>query len=676
MSEEKSFNFIEQIISEDLKSGKHQEIHTRFPPEPNGYLHIGHASSICLNFGIAKDFNGTTNLRFDDTNPAKEDEEFVESIKADIKWLGFDWEDRLFFTSDYFDLLYDFAIRLVKDGLAYIDEQTSEEMAEQKGTPTEPGKNSPFRERPIEENLDLLERMKNGEFEERAMVLRAKIDMANPNMHLRDPLMYRIINAAHHRTGNKWHIYPMYDFAHGQSDSIENITHSLCSLEFEVHRPLYEWYLKHFYNYYHESNGVGWSRQIEFARRNLSYTVMSKRKLAKLVEDGIVDGWDDPRMPTISGLRRRGYTPESIVSFSDRIGVSKRNNVTDVSLLEFSVKDHLNKIAPRVMVVLRPLKVVITNYPENKTEMLTTVNNPEDPSQGHRDIPFGKELWIEEKDFNLNPSKQYNRLSPNQAVRLKSAYIIEVEKHVTDDQGKVVEVHCKYYPNSKSGEDTSGVKVRGTIHWVAAKDAIDAEVRLYDRLFSDPFPDSHKDKDFMEFLNKNSLEILKNCKLEPSLSNAQVGEHFQFQRNGYFCVDSKNSTPNHLVFNRTVTLSDSWAKKKETPHKQKVEIDKEVVGDKIIVKAIKLVQLSKKQYKKANVGEGNEPLVMPAHLKEEIADLAVGKTFKMNDFSLEVSALKDENILSLPGKILQQLGIVADKTYRLEITGDSLELVQ
>lgn len=548
---EKSLNFIEQIIEDDLKSGKHKEIHTRFPPEPNGFLHIGHSKAICTSFGLAKKYGGKTNLRFDDTNPVKEDTLYVEAIRKDIKWLGFEW-DQEHFTSNYFEQLYQFAVELIKKDKAYVDDQSAELIAAQKGTPTEPGTDAPARSRSVEENLDLFARMRAGEFKDGELVLRAKIDMAHPNMHMRDPLIYRIKHAHHHNTGDAWCIYPMYDFAHGQSDSIEEITHSLCSLEFEVHRPLYNWFI--------EQLGIYPSRQIEFARLNLSSTIMSKRRLLRLVEEGVVDGWDDPRMPTIAGLRRRGYTPESIIDFNDRVGLAKRNNVIDVSLLEFAIRNHLNKIAPRVMAVLRPLKVVITNYPEGKTEELETINNPEDESMGSRILPFGREIFIEQEDFMEDAPKKYFRLAPGKTVRLKSAYIIEYENHVKDADGNVTEVHVKYFENSKSGEDNSGIKAKGVLHWVSCEHAFDAEVRLYDRLFSDPAPDGHKDKDFMEFINPDSLEILKNCKLEPSLKTAKEGDRFQFQRVGYFCVDSKYSKDGAPVFNRTVNLKDTWAK--------------------------------------------------------------------------------------------------------------------
>ncbi|MBM72457.1 MAG: glutamine--tRNA ligase [Crocinitomicaceae bacterium] len=548
---ESSRHFIQQKIDADIAEGKHGgKVHTRFPPEPNGYLHIGHAKAICISFGLAEEYGGLTNLRFDDTNPIKEDVEYVDSIREDIYWLGYKPTGGEYFTSDYFDQLYKYALQLIDAGKAYVDDQNSEQIAEQKGTPTEPGTHSPFRDRSTEENRDLFERMKAGEFEEGARVLRAKIDMANPNMHMRDPIMYRIMFATHHRTGDDWCIYPMYDFAHGQSDSIEGITHSLCSLEFEVHRPLYEWYI--------ENLDIFPSNQTEFARLNLNYTVMSKRKLLRLVEDGVVDGWDDPRMPTISGLRRRGYTPASIKEFISRVGVAKRENIIDVGLLEWALRDDLNRVAPRVMAVLNPIKLVITNYPEGQVEWLPSVNNPEDPESGTREIPFSKELWMEADDFKVEANRKWFRLAPGKTVRLKSAYIVEYENHICDSDGNVTEVHVKYFENSKSGSDTSGIKAKGTLHWVEQSNAIDAEVRLYDRLFADEAPDGHKNKDFTEFLNPNSLDILGNCKLEPSLAEAQAGTTFQFTRLGYFTPDSKNSREGALVFNRAVTLRDSW----------------------------------------------------------------------------------------------------------------------
>ena len=548
---ETSRHFIQQMIDADLAEGKNDgKVHTRFPPEPNGYLHIGHAKAICISFGLAEEYGGLTNLRFDDTNPIKENVEYVDAIREDVSWLGYKPSGGEYFTSDYFNQLYNLALKLIDGGKAYIDDQSSEDIAAQKGTPTEPGSHSPFRDRSPEENRDLFERMKAGEFEEGSRVLRAKIDMSNPNMHMRDPIMYRIMYATHHRTGDDWCIYPMYDFAHGQSDSIEGITHSLCSLEFEVHRPLYDWYI--------ENLDIFPSKQTEFARLNLNYTVMSKRKLLRLVEDGVVDGWDDPRMPTISGLRRRGYTPDSIREFISRIGVSKRENIIDVGLLEWALRDDLNRVAPRVMAVLNPIKLVITNYPEDKVEWLPSVNNPEDPESGTREIPFGRELWMEADDFKIEATRKWFRLAPGKTVRLKSAYIVEYENHICDDNGNVVEVHVKYFDNSKSGSDTSGIKAKGTLHWVEQRNAVNAEVRQYDRLFADEAPDGHKDKDFTEFLNPNSLEILRNCKMEPSLSDAKPGTTYQFTRLGYFTPDSKNSKDGALVFNRAVTLRDSW----------------------------------------------------------------------------------------------------------------------
>lgn len=550
-----SLNFIEQIIEEDLDSGKEgARVHTRFPPEPNGYLHIGHAKSICLNFGLAKKYGGKTNLRFDDTNPAAEDVEYVESIKADVKWLGFDWEDREYYASDYFEQLYDLAVQLIKKGKAYVDDSSQEEIQRMRGIPTEPGIPSPFRDRPVEENLDLFRRMRAGEFAEGSRVLRAKIDMASPNMHLRDPIMYRILFAHHHRTGNKWVIYPMYDWAHGQSDAIEKITYSICTLEFENHRPLYNWFIR-------ELNLFP-SRQIEFARLNLSYTITSKRKLLQLVNEGYVEGWDDPRMPTISGLRRRGYTPAAIRNFSDRIGVAKRENVIDVALLEYSIREDLNKTAPRVFGVLDPVKLVITNYPQDKVEQMEMINNPEDESMGSRTLPFSRELYIEREDFMEDPPKKFFRLGPGRNVRLKGAYIVRCDDYIKDaDTGEIKEIHCSYYPESRSGADNSGIKAKGTLHWVSVRHAIPAEVRLYDRLFLDEAPGGHKDRAFTEFINPNSLTVIADAQLEPSLQSAKPGERFQFMRKGYFCLDPDSNTEK-LIFNRTVTLKDSWAKVK------------------------------------------------------------------------------------------------------------------
>ena len=545
-------HFIQQIIDADQAAGLHEgRVHTRFPPEPNGYLHIGHAKAICVNFGLAAEYGGTVNLRFDDTNPVKEDTEYVDAIRRDIAWLGFEWNGGEHYTSDYFETLYGYAVKLIEDGKAYVDEQTAEDIAAQKGTPTKAGTSSPFRDRPIEENLRLFQEMREGKHPEGSMVLRAKIDMAHANMHMRDPFMYRIKFAHHHRTGDAWCIYPMYDFAHGQSDSIEGITHSLCSLEFENHRPLYDWYIEHL--------GIFPSKQREFARLNLNYTIMSKRKLLRLVEDGVVDGWDDPRMPTISGLRRRGYSPESIREFCDRVGVAKRNNVIDVGLLEFALRNHLNAVATRAMAVLRPVKLVVTNYPEGQMEWLPTENNPEDAQAGTRELPFSRELFIEADDFKVEGvNKKWFRLAPGRSVRLKSAYIVTYVDHVEDAEGNVTEIHVEYHPNSKSGSDTSGIKAKGTLHWVECNHAVDAEVRLYDRLFLDESPDGHKDRDFMEFVNPASLEVLKGCKVEPALAQAEVGEPWQFTRLGYFTLDSKLATEGNLVFNRAVTLKDGW----------------------------------------------------------------------------------------------------------------------
>jgi len=556
MSEEaRSLNFIEHIVEDDLKNDyKKEELRFRFPPEPNGYLHIGHASSICLNFGLGLRYNAPVNLRFDDTNPAKEEKEYVEAIKKDVSWLGFEWDTECY-ASDYFQQLYDWAVILIKNGKAYVDSQSSEDIANQKGTPTEPGKESPYRNRSVEENLELFEGMKNGEFKDGAHVLRAKINMASSNMLMRDPVMYRILHKPHHRTNTDWCIYPMYDWTHGESDYIEQVSHSLCTLEFLPHRELYDWFLDQVV-----SSDKLRPKQREFARRNLSHTVVSKRKLLQLVEKGVVEGWDDPRMPTISGLRRRGFTPESIRNFADTIGIAKRDNVVDVSLLDFHVREHLNKIAPRVMAVLNPLKVVITNYEEGKEEWLDAENNPEDESAGSRKVPFSREIYIEQEDFREEANRKFFRLKLGGEVRLKNGYIIKAQSCSKDDNGHIVEVQCTYDPKSKSGSGTeeSLRKVKGTLHWVSIPHAITAEVRLYDRLFTDATPDSHKEKDFIDFVNPDSLEKVTGY-LEPSLRDAIIGEQVQFQRMGYFNVD-KDSTPKHLVFNRTVTLRDTWAK--------------------------------------------------------------------------------------------------------------------
>ncbi|KIO76163.1 glutamate--tRNA ligase [Pedobacter lusitanus] len=553
MSEERSLNFIEEIIENDLNSGKYTTLVTRFPPEPNGYLHIGHAKAICLNFGLTQKYGGYTNLRFDDTNPVTEKTEYVDSQQEDIKWLGFEWKHELY-TSDYFDTLYDFAVKLIENGLAYVDHSTADEIATLKGTPTEPGTDSPYRSRSVEENLTLFSSMKAGEFEDGACILRAKIDMSSPNMLMRDPIIYRIKHAEHHRTGNKWCIYPMYDFAHGQSDSIEEITHSICTLEYVSHRELYDWFIAQL--------GIFPSHQYEFARLNLTYTVMSKRKLLQLVNEGVVTGWDDPRMPTISGLRRRGYTPESIREFCERIGIAKRENLIELSLLEFCIREHLNKTANRVMAVLDPIKLVITNYPEGKEEILIGENNPEAEDKGGiREIPFSNKLWIEREDFMEEPAKKWFRLAPGAMVRLKNAYIVKCEDFKKDSDGNVTEIHCTYIPESKSGEDTSEIHVKGTIHWVSTKHAKTAEIRVYDRLFSVESPDS-EEGDFKDYLHPDSIKIIKEAYIEPYLAGADLESRYQFIRKGYYCLD-KDSTADHLVFNQTVGLKDAWAKAKK-----------------------------------------------------------------------------------------------------------------
>ncbi|NLG83813.1 MAG: glutamine--tRNA ligase/YqeY domain fusion protein [Firmicutes bacterium] len=544
-------NFIEEIIEEDLRTGRgDRRIHTRFPPEPNGYLHIGHAKAICLNFGLAAKYGGLCNLRFDDTNPSKEDPEYVEAIKEDIRWLGFDWDDRLYFASDYFERLYEFAVQLIKMGKAYVCDLSPEEIKEYRGTLTEPGRESPYRNRSVEENLDLFARMRAGEFPDGSRVLLAKIDMASPNLNLRDPVIYRILRVPHHRTGRKWCIYPMYDFAHPLSDALEGITHSLCTLEFEDHRPLYDWFL--------EALGIeNPPRQIEFARLNLSYTVMSKRKLLQLVKEGHVRGWDDPRMPTISGLRRRGYTPEAIRDFCERIGVAKANSIVDIALLEHCLREDLNRRAPRVMAVLRPLRVVIENYPPDLVEEMEALNNPEDPSMGTRKVPFSRVIYIERDDFREDPPPKFYRLAPGREVRLRYAYFIKCTDVIKDENGKIIELRCTYDPETRGGRAPDGRQVKATIHWVSAAHAIPAEIRLYDRLFTKENP--AEEEDITACLNPKSLEVLTDCWLEPSLAGAPVGAHYQFERLGYFCVDP-DSTPERLVFNRTVELRDSWAK--------------------------------------------------------------------------------------------------------------------
>jgi glutaminyl-tRNA synthetase len=547
-------NFIKAIIEKDIAENKNNgRVHTRFPPEPNGYLHIGHAKSICLNFGLAIQYKGLYNLRFDDTNPCKEEEEYVQAIKEDIRWLGFDWQDREYYASDYYEQLYEFALRLIKAGKAYVCDLTPDQIREYRGTLTQPGKESPYRNRSVEENLELFERMRAGEFDEGTHVLRAKIDMASPNLNMRDPVMYRILKASHHRTGDKWCIYPMYDFAHGQSDSIEKITHSICTLEFEDHRPLYNWFIQQL--------GIFPSRQIEFARLNLNYTVMSKRKLLQLVEGSYVSGWDDPRMPTICGLRRRGYTPESIRDFAERIGVAKADSTVDIGLLEHCLREDLNKRALRVMVVLRPIKVIIDNYPEGKVEMIDADNNPEDPDSGTRKIPFSREIYIEREDFREDPPKKYFRLSPGREVRLKHAYYITCEKVIKDEKtGEIIELHCTYDPGSRGGWTSDNRRVKGTLHWVTAQHAVKVEVRLYDHLFTQEDPDQMEEgKTFIDNLNPNSLEVLTGCLAEPGLAEVKSGDLFQFMRQGYFCADP-DSKPGKPVFNRAVSLRDTWAK--------------------------------------------------------------------------------------------------------------------
>ncbi len=557
----RSLNFIEQIIEEDSRTGKHDgRVHTRFPPEPNGYLHIGHAKSICLNFGLAARYGGLCNLRFDDTNPCKEEVEYVESIKEDVRWLGFDWADREYYASDYFDQLHEWAVRMIEAGQAFVCDLTPDQMREYRGTLTQPGKNSPYRDRGVEENLDLFRRMRDGEFPDGSRTLRAKIDMAHANLNMRDPVMYRILHASHHRSGDKWCIYPMYDFTHGQSDSIERITHSVCTLEFENHRPLYDWYL--------DRLGVYHPQQIEFARLNLSYTVMSKRKLLELVRDGDVSGWDDPRMPTISGLRRRGYTPESIRRFCERIGVAKFYSVVDVAVLENCVREHLNAVAPRVMAVLRPLRVVIDNYPEDQVEEIDAINNPENPDAGTRKVPFSRVLYIERDDFREDPPKKFFRLAPGREVRLRYAYVVKCEEVIKDEQtGEIVELRCTYDPDTL-GQPPAGRKVKGVIHWVSAEHALETEVRLYDRLFTKENPeDVQEGEEYKSNLNPNSLEVLSGCRIEPSIRGAAPSDRYQFERLGYFCVDSA-SAADALVFNRTVSLRDTWAKIEKAQNKK------------------------------------------------------------------------------------------------------------
>ncbi|MDA3881085.1 MAG: glutamine--tRNA ligase/YqeY domain fusion protein [Prolixibacteraceae bacterium] len=550
----KTRNFIHELVEKDISEGKNNgRVHTRFPPEPNGYLHIGHAKAICLDFGTAEKFGGKCNLRFDDTNPTKEDVEYVDSIKEDIKWLGFDWEDRLYYASDFFDKLYEFAEQLIKEGKAYVDDQPAELISQQRGTPTKPGIESPLRNRSVDENLDLFRRMKAGEFPNEAKVLRAKVDMTSPNMHMRDPLMYRISHAEHHRTGNKWCIYPMYDYAHGQCDYFEGVTHSLCTLEFEIHRPLYNWFVDQM------ATDDYRPRQIEFSRLNLTYTMMSKRKLLHLVEQGYVNGWNDPRMPTISGMRRRGFTPASIRNLVEKVGITKTEGMIDFAMLEHAVRDDLNKTAQRVMGVLNPLKVVITNYPEDKAEMVQAINNPENESAGRRDVPFTRELYIEREDFMEYPPRKFFRLSLGKEVRLRYAYYITCNEVIKNEAGEITELHCTYDPETRGGKSADGRKVKGTLHWVSATEGVKAEIRLYDRLFNVENPANEKGNDFTELLNPESLKVLQNCFVEPFVKSAKPLDHFQFERMGYFNVD-KDTTPENLVINRTVTLRDNWAK--------------------------------------------------------------------------------------------------------------------
>ncbi|MBW1297562.1 glutamine--tRNA ligase/YqeY domain fusion protein [Aquimarina litoralis] len=650
--EKKSLNFLEHIVEEDLANGMNQkDLRFRFPPEPNGYLHIGHTKAIGISFGMGLKYDAPVNLRFDDTNPAKEEQEYVDAIKEDISWLGYQW-DKECYSSDYFQQLYDWTIQLIKEGKAYVDSQSSEAIAEQKGTTTEPGINSPFRDRSVEENLELFERMKKGEFDEGAHVVRAKIDMADPNMLMRDPLMYRILKKSHHRTGDDWCIYPMYDWTHGESDYIENISHSLCSLEFKPHRKLYDWFLDQVYN-----NESIRPKQREFARLNLSYTIMSKRKLLRLVNEGIVEGWDDPRMPTISGLRRRGYTPTSIRKFVDTVGVAKRENVIDVSLLEFCVREDLNKTAPRVMAVLDPVKLVITNYPDSKEEWLEAENNPEDEAAGLRKVPFSKELYIEREDFKEEAGRKYFRLTLGKEVRLKNAYIIKGESVVKDANGTITEIHCTYDPQSKSGSGTEESKrnVKGTLHWVSIQHAIPTEVRLYDRLFNDEAPDSHKEKDFMEFLNPNSLETITGY-IEPSLAEVKHLERFQFQRLGYFNVDP-DSASGKLVFNKTVGLRDTWAKVKPNTNQNANNSKKPATNTKIEVAPINEIKRAGKKYT-------NLPEEKREALKSKILEAAKGVTIDELEPLYDTAAKKigTRIVVTLAvGVVLEEKGMKPDQ---------------
>ena len=637
-------NFIRNIIAEDLIANKNEgRVHTRFPPEPNGYLHIGHAKSICLNFGLAQEFNGLCNLRFDDTDPIKEEVEYVESIKEDVRWLGFDWQDREFYASDYFEQLYEYAIRLIKKGKAYICDLTASEIRDHRGTLTEPGKDSPYRNRSVEENLDLFKRMRSGEFKDGSRVLRAKIDMASPNLNMRDPIIYRILHTEHHRTGDAWCIYPMYDFTHGQSDSIEGITHSICTLEFEDHRPLYNWFI--------EELNIFYPQQIEFARLNLSYTVMSKRMLLQLIEEGYMPGWDDPRMPTISGLRRRGYTPESIRNFCERIGVAKRDSMVDIALLEHSVREDLNKRAPRVMGVLRPLRVVIDNYPDNKIEELEAVNNPEDASMGTRKIPFSRVLYIEQDDFREVPPKKFFRLAPGREVRLRYAYFITCVDVIKDKQtGEIVELHCIYDPKTRGGDSPDGRKVKATLHWVSAAHCLNAEVRLYDHLFLKPNPTDEKDgADFKSYLNPKSLETLTSCCVEPTLKGATTGSRYQFERLGYFCIDPVDSSDRTLVFNRTVTLRDTWAKI------QKVEKDTMGVH---------------KEVRKDSRPSGQREIPPSPNKRDDLAP--IDKEIPINDFSkidLRVAIIREASLVEGSKKLIRLMVDLGEGRLRQTFAG-------
>jgi len=637
-------NFIRNIIAEDLIANKNEgRVHTRFPPEPNGYLHIGHAKSICLNFGLAQEFNGLCNLRFDDTDPIKEEVEYVESIKEDVRWLGFDWQDREFYASDYFEQLYEYAIRLIKKGKAYICDLTASEIRDHRGTLTEPGKDSPYRNRSVEENLDLFKRMRSGEFKDGSRVLRAKIDMASPNLNMRDPVIYRILHAEHHRTGDAWCIYPMYDFTHGQSDSIEGITHSICTLEFEDHRPLYNWFI--------EELNIFYPQQIEFARLNLSYTVMSKRMLLQLIEEGSIPGWNDPRMPTISGLRRRGYTPESIRNFCERIGVAKRDSMVDIALLEHSVREDLNKRAPRVMGVLRPLRVVIDNYPENKIEELEAINNPEDASMGTRKIPFSRVLYIEQDDFREAPPKKFFRLAPGREVRLRYAYFITCVDVIKDKQtGEIVELHCTYDPKTRGGDSPDGRKVKATLHWVSAAHCLNAEVRLYDHLFLKPSPTDEKDgADFKSYLNPKSLETLTSCCVEPTLKGATTGSRYQFERLGYFCIDPVDSSDRTLVFNRTVTLRDTWAKI------QKVEKDTTGVH---------------KEVRKNSRPSGQREISPSPNKRDDLAP--IDQEISINDFSkidLRVAIIREASLVEGSNKLIKLMVDLGEGRLRQTFAG-------